>query len=95
MEDTERDYISSAVETDRPATAWTPANKNETSDPAEKIRAIVTPPDANANQQNQPSLKTRREERERTRVSRACDRCKKYVETYDERTCYGPSLKAA
>jgi hypothetical protein len=80
---------------DRPATAWTPANKNETNGPAEKIRTSVTPPDANAHQHKLSSLKARREERERTRVSRACDRCKKYVKTQGEYTCYGLLLKVS
>jgi hypothetical protein len=77
MDDIEKVHVSSGVEVDRSAMAWTPANKTDAS--AQEISASATPPDANASQQNLSSIKRRREERERTRVSRACDRCKKYV----------------
>jgi hypothetical protein len=45
------------------STKWTPAND--------------TSPHADEPGSSEPPAKRRREEKERTRVSRACDRCKK------------------
>ncbi|KAF2850382.1 hypothetical protein T440DRAFT_111802 [Plenodomus tracheiphilus IPT5] len=53
-------------------TEWTPANGG----PAASGPTSATPPDRPGNQQSPPA-KRRKEERERTRVSRACDRCKR------------------
>lgn len=53
--------------------AWTPANGvgEPDEDPGR------TSPDLNSGDLKSPPAKRRREDRERSRVSRACDRCKK------------------
>ncbi|KAF1937956.1 hypothetical protein EJ02DRAFT_447142 [Clathrospora elynae] len=56
-----------------PTTAWTPANASAIR--MERPAASATPPDTG--EHTSPPAKRRREDRERTRVSRACDRCKK------------------
>lgn len=53
---------------------WTPANAN--GGPASSGPTGATPSDQPSDQQGTPA-KRRREDRERTRVSRACDRCKR------------------
>jgi hypothetical protein len=47
--------------------------------PGEVVNTLATPPDASSSERidKSPPAKRRREDRERTRVSRACDRCKK------------------
>ncbi|KAH8641102.1 hypothetical protein IG631_04043 [Alternaria alternata] len=49
---------------------WTPANGIE-------AVTTATPASASPDEPKSPPAKRRREERERSRVSRACDRCKK------------------
>jgi hypothetical protein len=57
-------------------TSWIAANRN--GDLAEgATTSATTPSNAGSSEQQSPPAKRRREERERTRVSRACDRCKK------------------
>ncbi|KAF2793308.1 hypothetical protein K505DRAFT_325558 [Melanomma pulvis-pyrius CBS 109.77] len=53
----------------QPSTEWVHVTGNP--------RETATPPDTSQNEQKSPSAKRRKEDRERTRVSRACDRCKK------------------
>jgi hypothetical protein len=53
------------------AAAWAP--EDDISPQAESA-AATSPPETGS---GEPSAKRRREEKERTRVSRACDRCKK------------------
>jgi hypothetical protein len=60
----------SEVETNA-STGWTPANAIS---PHTESGAVTSPLDAGS---SEPPAKKRREEKERTRVSRACDRCKK------------------
>jgi hypothetical protein len=60
----------SEVETNA-STGWTAANGVS---PQTDSGAAMSPSDAGP---NEPPAKRRREEKERTRVSRACDRCKK------------------
>jgi hypothetical protein len=55
----------------QPLSGWTPANGIT---PQTESGAATSPQDADP---NEPPAKRRREEKERTRVSRACDRCKK------------------
>jgi hypothetical protein len=95
MEIIDKAFMSSGVEGNHSVPAWTPANKTDTL-AAKAGSASATPPDAVVSQQSTASLKKRREERERSRVSRACDRCKKYVISLDfECMCYGRSLTLA
>ncbi|KAI4664105.1 uncharacterized protein J4E79_003606 [Alternaria viburni] len=62
---------SADVEPKHASTArWTPANGIE-------AVTTVTPASASSDEPRSPPAKRRREERERSRVSRACDRCKK------------------
>jgi hypothetical protein len=57
-------------------TSWVAMNRNH--DLAEgAATSATTPSNAGSSDQRSPPAKRRREERERTRVSRACDRCKK------------------
>ncbi|KAH6643665.1 fungal-specific transcription factor domain-containing protein [Boeremia exigua] len=56
--------------------SWIPANRN--SDVVDgALTSATTPSNAGSSEQRSPPAKRRREDRERTRVSRACDRCKK------------------
>lgn len=59
------------VEAVQPSTSWV----HVTGNPAQNL----TPPDVEHSEQKSPPAKRRKEDRERSRVSRACDRCKKYV----------------
>jgi hypothetical protein len=54
-----------------PSTGWTPANGIS---PHTESGAGTSPADVGS---SEPPAKRKREEKERTRVSRACDRCKK------------------
>lgn len=59
--------------------SWIPTNRN--SDFTDGVAtSATTPSNTGSSEQRTPPAKRRRDERERTRVSRACDRCKKYVE---------------
>ena len=61
--------------------SWIPANRN--SDFTDGIAtSATTPSNTGSSEQRTPPAKRRRDERERTRVSRACDRCKKCVERF-------------
>jgi hypothetical protein len=56
--------------------SWVALNRNH--DLAEvTATSATTPSNAESSDQRSPPAKRRREDRERTRVSRACDRCKK------------------
>jgi hypothetical protein len=56
-------------------TAWVPANRIE--DQADDVTSGITPSNASSNEQKSPPAKRRKQDKERSRVSRACDRCKK------------------
>lgn len=53
---------------------WDPAHED---DGHVENGIAESPPDASSTELKSPPAKRRREEKERSRVSRACDRCKK------------------
>lgn len=53
--------------------SWVALNRNNEG----AATSATTPSNAGSSEQRSPPAKRRREEKERTRVSRACDRCKK------------------
>lgn len=59
---------------EKSSTEWTPTNGSSASGVGGTANA--TPPDESRDHTSPPA-KRRREDRERTRVSRACDRCKR------------------
>jgi hypothetical protein len=61
--------------------SWVPTNRN--SDFTDGVAtSATTPSNTGSSEQRTPPAKRRRDERERSRVSRACDRCKKCVESF-------------